>query len=225
MGRNSGLYRLLLACGLVGPVLFNLTYLIEGVTRPGYDGWREAISALSLGDGGWVQIVNFIVFGLLIIGFGIGLRFALTPGVMSFWAPLLQILTGLGLIVAGIFTQDPTPGYPPGAQFSPESSTHALVHLVGTIASLSAQAVWCFVMARRFAVEPRWRGWAAFAIVIGILTYVCLTAFGFATANHGPAGMFERLAIIITVTLNASLSARLLAGAEFSHPNTTALPQ
>lgn len=61
----SVVHRLLLTCGVVEPVLFNGAYLVEGATRPVYDAWRQAASALSLGDGGWMQIANFIVFGLL----------------------------------------------------------------------------------------------------------------------------------------------------------------
>lgn len=63
---GSSAQRLLLGCGLAGPVLFIGTFLIEGATRPGYDAWRQAVSALGLGPGGGVQRADFIVFGLLI---------------------------------------------------------------------------------------------------------------------------------------------------------------
>src|SRR5258708_12497852 len=56
-----------LSCGSIGSVLFTITYLIEGVTRPDYNAWQQAISALSLGPGGWVQQVNFVVFGVITI--------------------------------------------------------------------------------------------------------------------------------------------------------------
>src|SRR5215472_11270162 len=55
----------LVSCGGVGAFLFTATYLFEGITRPGYSAWQQPISALSLGPGGWVQQVNFVVFGLL----------------------------------------------------------------------------------------------------------------------------------------------------------------
>ncbi len=98
---------------MVGPALFNATYLIEGATRPDYDAWRQPMSALSLGDGGWIQIANFIVFGLLIGCFAVGLRTDLVRGVSAIWAPLLQGLVALGLIIDGAFVQD-SQGYPPG---------------------------------------------------------------------------------------------------------------
>src|SRR5580704_6140199 len=70
----------LVASGTLGGLLFTAVYLIEGATRPGYDPWGQAISALSLGPGGWIQRVNFIVFGLLMIAAAAGWRRLLLPG-------------------------------------------------------------------------------------------------------------------------------------------------
>ena len=52
---------LLVACGSLGGLVFTAVYLVEGATRPGYDAGTQAISALSLGPGGWVQQVDFIL--------------------------------------------------------------------------------------------------------------------------------------------------------------------
>ena len=35
-----------LTVGVAGALLFTTTYLIDGATRPGYNGWQQAISAL-----------------------------------------------------------------------------------------------------------------------------------------------------------------------------------
>src|SRR5258708_31878652 len=51
---------ILLTCGTVGSLLFTITYLVEGATRPDYNAWQQAVSALSLGPGGWVQQINFV---------------------------------------------------------------------------------------------------------------------------------------------------------------------
>src|SRR6266568_4833039 len=51
------------------------------------------------------------------------------------------------------------------------------------------------VLARRFAEEPGWRGWATYSVRTAILAIVLITVF---CAQHGPAceiaGLFERLA-------------------------------
>src|SRR5438477_12411488 len=62
---NSRTHWTLLIAGLVGSVVFNLVYLVDGLLRAGYDSIRYPMSALSLGPGGWVQVANFVGFGIL----------------------------------------------------------------------------------------------------------------------------------------------------------------
>src|SRR6266849_5612235 len=91
--------RKFLWAGLVGPPLFIVVFLIEGLTRPGYSAWRHYVSQLATGPGGWVQVVNFLVFGTVVIAFAVGLR----ARTHSIAAPILLGLFGAGLIVAGVF--------------------------------------------------------------------------------------------------------------------------
>src|SRR5206468_1543570 len=106
--------RPLLAAGLIGPPLFIVVFLIEGATRPGYSAWRNYVSQLATGEGGWVQVVNFIVCGTLMVAFAVGLRLALRRGRASVAAPVLLGAFGMALLVAGVFVTDPALGYPPG---------------------------------------------------------------------------------------------------------------
>lgn len=69
-----------LTVGVAGAVLFTTTYVIEGATRPGYDGWQQAISALSLGPGGWLQQANFVVLGVCTLCMAVAWRTVLTGG-------------------------------------------------------------------------------------------------------------------------------------------------
>ena len=50
----------LLGCGIVGSTMFVFVFLLDGATRIGYDPLYHPVSALSLGDRGWLQIANFI---------------------------------------------------------------------------------------------------------------------------------------------------------------------
>src|SRR5260370_29467872 len=101
--------------GVIGPLLFIVVFLIEGFSGPGYSQWRHYVSQLATGDGGWMQVVNFLVCGSLMITFAIGLRFALRGSRGSVGAPVLLGLFGTALLVAGIFVTDPALGYPLGA--------------------------------------------------------------------------------------------------------------
>jgi len=67
----------LLYAGVVAPLLFIAVFLIEGATRPGYNPWRMYVSQLGTGPGGWVQVINFLVCGTLVLAFAIGVRMAI----------------------------------------------------------------------------------------------------------------------------------------------------
>src|SRR5262245_22381026 len=105
--------RTLLLAGVVGPVLFLTVAFVEGATRPGYDATRQFVSLLSLGDGGWVQIANFVACGLLIAGFGIGLGRTGAAEGRGPWLPRLVTVVGVALIWCGVFVSDAALGYPP----------------------------------------------------------------------------------------------------------------
>lgn len=99
---------LLLVAGAAGATLFVLCFTVDGLTRPGYRPRYHPVSALALGERGWLQTTNFVLAGSLIALGGVGL-----------WgtAPVLAVGTialGLGLIASGIFPMDPMREYPPG---------------------------------------------------------------------------------------------------------------
>jgi len=201
---GSRTQRLLLAGAAVGPVLFAAAYTLEGLARRGYDPARETISALSLGPNGWLQVANFILFGLLTILGAPAWRAALTPGRGAAAIPIAKVAIGLGLIFAGVFATAPADA--------------AVVGLGGTLHSaasyLALGGTWVstFLFAARFAHEPGWRWWAAAGVVSGLAAIALLAGLGMATAHHANAGLFERLASLATVPFSVAVAARLLAG-------------
>lgn len=204
-----------LSCGTIGSVLFTITYLIEGITRPYYSAWQQAISALSLGPGGWVQQVNFVVFGLIIIWTAFAWRKFLKGGVGATWYPIFRFFEGLGLVVDGFFSQDPAFGYPKGAVLVPPT-LHGTIHVIFAFVSITAIALGLFVLARRFAMEPHWRGWATYSAITGILTIVFIAIFGALTGQHSAiAGLFERLSTGLGTIWGLVFLARLWTGTGF----------
>lgn len=117
--------RLLWAGVAAGP-LFLVVTLAQVSTRDGFDLSRHPASLLSLGDLGFVQIANFVVTGVLYVVAAFAIREA-TALAVSIAA------VGVGMIVAGVFTADPSLGFPPGAPDGvPDTlSTHAALHGVG----------------------------------------------------------------------------------------------
>ncbi len=197
IGEQSLATRLLLACGVIGPLLFIVVFLIEGGTRPDYSAWHHFVSSLSLGSWGWVQIANFLICGVLVLCFAVGLRRVLHPGKGSTWGPILLGIFGLCLIGAGLFVTDPLLGYPPGAPSTP--TLHGVLHMLLSLGAFIALPAACFVVARRFAGDPAWRGWAFYSIATGILVivfFILTDVVEFLNPN-GPAGLVQRLTIII----------------------------
>jgi hypothetical protein len=209
-GRDRPLaLRLALASGVVAPLLFSVVVLVEGATRPHYSALHHPISLLSLGDAGWVQVANFIVSGALLVCFAVGLRFVLHPGRAGTWGPVLLGAFGLSLVGAGLFSIDPTLGYPPGAPAV--STAHGSVHLLVSNVGILAFTVACFVLAWRFAGEPDWRAWTIPSIVAGGLIVV-LGIASTVTLTPDPGslgGLFQRLSIFPALVWLAAFAARL----------------
>lgn len=199
----SQVTRLLIAGGAVGPLLFIAVLLIEGATRPGYSAWHNYGSSLSLGDQGWMQIANFLICGLLVLGFAIGLRQVFHTGRGSVWGPILLGVFGAALIVAGLFVTDPSLGYPPGTTSSGPQTLHGTIHGVAGLVTFTSLSFASFVIARRFVGNPNWKGWAIYSNITGavvLLFFIASTTVSALDENGAlpgsPTGLFQRIAII-----------------------------
>src|SRR5262249_22521590 len=53
--------------GLLGPVVFTLTYTVAGLLRPGYSAVDQAISDLGIGTNAWALNVSLIALGVLLV--------------------------------------------------------------------------------------------------------------------------------------------------------------
>ncbi|MFE2341177.1 DUF998 domain-containing protein [Streptomyces sp. NPDC059431] len=152
--------RALLACGAAAGPLFLGVGVIGGLTRTGFDFTRNAISQLSLGPLGWLQVAGFLAAGVLLTAGAAGLRRTIGHSVGGIWAPRLIGVFGASFLLAGVFTADPGAGFPAGTPDGPATlSGHGTVHMLsGTVGYLALCAAF-FVLARHFAARNR-RGWA-----------------------------------------------------------------
>jgi hypothetical protein len=73
----------LLGYGVIAGPVYVAVSLGQALTRDGFDLRRHPWSMLSNGSLGWLQITNFVLTGLMVVAFAVGLRRALTPGSMS----------------------------------------------------------------------------------------------------------------------------------------------
>ena len=189
------------AAAIAAGPLFVAVFLAEGALRADYDPLRHPVSSLAIGPDGWVQNVNFLVTGALVLAAAAGLRAAVPDGVGHRALPILVALVGFGLIGAGLATCDPIGGYPPGTPAMPLVRTvHGVVHDICSTPVFTALPATGAVAGVRWLRAGR-RAWAigAFAAGAAMLVAFVLTSIGFAQDPVlGPvAGLLQRITLVI----------------------------
>lgn len=171
-----------LVAGVISPALFLILSVVQMPFNTGFDLTKHAFSYLSIGDTGLIQQANFVVMGALNIIAATGLR-ACVPGKAGIFAAVLLALDGLGQLIAGVFTLDPSNGFPAGAPAGlPDTvSIHGDLHGLGFGLSMVSWVLLLIVLARRHAraAEHAWARMSVLSAVALIITAGCLmTSFG-----------------------------------------------
>ena len=161
----------LLRCGVIAGPLYLAAGLAQAFLRQGFDLTRHPLSVLANGPGGWVQTINFLVTGALVLAASLGLRRVLGSRA-HLMAGFLGAF-GLAMIVAAIFPADAVDGFPPGTAAGPPSSISptGLVHFAsGALGflclALSSLLGWRILAQRGEAGL----GWLSLATGAGVLS-------------------------------------------------------
>jgi hypothetical membrane protein len=182
--------------GIVGPVLFTAAYMAqEQFRRDEYDPLAEPVSALEAGPGGWVQQVNFVVFGLLTMAFAVGLHRGLRPTRAGVAGPALLFLSGIGLSLAAIL---PLREDAAGVTYDPGG------HVVAGTTFFAGSAIGLIVVSRRLARDPVWRNLAAYTLTSGLVVVAGFVAMRVLVLPddaplHDWAGLAQRLIILLVI--------------------------
>ena len=194
--------------GIIGPALFTAAFLVQEVFRRGeYDPLAEPISALEAGPNGWIQRINFVVFGLLTIAFAVGLHRGIRPIRAGIAGPALLFLSGIGLLLAATF---------PLSQDAAGVTIRPAGHIVAGTTFFLSSALGLIVVSRRLARDPRWRTISTYALVAGIVALVGFAVGGaLVVPDVAPlndwAGLYQRLIVLAVVfPCRIVLSLRLL---------------
>src|SRR5262245_39225091 len=90
--------------GIIGPALFTAGLLaLEVVLGSDYDRVSEVVSALEAVRYGWLQQINFAVFGLLTLAYSWGLHRGILRARRGIVGPALVGVSGVGLLLAAAF--------------------------------------------------------------------------------------------------------------------------
>ncbi len=183
--------------GMIAPVIFVGVFTIVGFLRAGYEPRQMYVSALSLGPSGWVQMLNFILLGLLLLLFAYGTAAEFPTGKASRWGFILLLVISLLFIVSGPFVMDP--------QGTPQSqaTVHGTIHgLAGGIIFL-LMPITCFIYLRRFREDPKWTSFRLWTLILGILVALAVLMLtvvsksaSLETIFHDWLGLIQRFIIV-----------------------------
>lgn len=183
--------KMLLAAGSVGAIVFVVTFLVDGATRPGYRPTYHPVSALALGSRGWVQTANFVASGSLIALSAIGVHRA---GASTILAAVIAVF-GLSLVASGVFPMDPMRGYPPGTPAETPTATsrrHELHDRAGVLV-FGSLPVAALIAALTLDNTP----WVVYSATTAVASLVTFLAFGIAWEHDHPyTGLIQRAAIV-----------------------------
>jgi hypothetical protein len=187
------------AAGLIAPLLFALGLVL--ITWAEYDYLREIgfsvghhhdsawPSGLAQGPHGWAQIVNYALFGGLLLAFSTGLRREFRrrrPGRIA--TSLLTVL-GLGFVLAAF----PEDGPPFGEPQTWAGYVHSFGFLGVVIGSLGAPLACAFALRG----AGRWRGYPTLSAAAAAACFVFLFVLVFALEVATTLGMYGFLAALL----------------------------
>lgn len=183
----------LAAAGVIGPVLFLLAAVVQGLLRPGYSFVAQPVVALVQGPSGWVQDLNFAMIGLLTIACAVGLHLDMRPTPRGVVGPALFGLSGIGPL--WLAATEPIP-----------------VHFLLVFLSL---AFGLMVMSRRMKADAQWRGLASYALGAGVAILVLIPTHSvLALPADGPLhawwGLLNWSAVALWMGSTVVLASRLL---------------
>ena len=161
--------RSLLGYGIIAGPFYVAVSLVQAAVRDGFDLGRHEWSLLANGSAGWVQVVNLIVTGLMVLAAAVGYRRALGAGVGRRSVPILLGVFGAGLGGAGVFKADPMSGFPVGTPAGPpmDPTMAGILHLAFAGAGFLALIAASLLLAVRFRRQGR-RGSAVSSALAGL---------------------------------------------------------
>lgn len=159
--------------GVVAPAMFGAT--IVALTVAQYDfllglGWRPVgdasgvpwPSGLALGPLGAVQVANFVLFGLALVLFAVGLHRGLAGGSKA--GPALLAVAGVAMVLAGFKTDPDISGGP--------QSWHGMIHGIAYLLIVFSVLPCFFFLWWRMRKDSRWRGHGLYTLVTGVVMVI-----------------------------------------------------
>jgi hypothetical membrane protein len=196
----------LATAGIAGPITFAVVALVHSLLRQDHSLVAHPISALAAGPSGWLQNANFLLFGLLMIAYAIGLHLGVRPSRAGVVGAAFLMLSGVGLMWGGVFPATDATGAFDGDR---------LLHIPGFVMTFLGGGIGLIAMSRRMARDPRWEDLATYALLSGIAMLALIVAGGGLVRPPGAPlhawfGLFQWVLLAVWLPCTVVLALRLL---------------
>jgi hypothetical membrane protein len=205
LSRGNLTARWLALGGVAGPLLFVVVFTLAGFLRPGYSPIHQAVSDLGVGPNGWLVDVSCVINGLLLLGFAAGFALSMRPILSRGWLwsnVALLPLHGLGLALAGIFTEAPST---------------LPIHILAAYLAFFGSVVAFLVVGLALSRNTQWRRWGISFLLASLVTLVLIVIMdwvftpGTPLASMQLGGLMERVVLIESEVWYVALGWRLFA--------------
>jgi hypothetical membrane protein len=200
---DSTVGRLTIA-GLIAPFPFIALVVLQSILQPGYSHVAHPISALAAFPLGWLQNINFYIVAMLLIAYAIGLHFGVLPARRGAIGPALLVLSGLGLILCGVFPWRLENGAfvePPG-------------HVIGAVMAFLGTSFGHMVISPRMRRDPAWNRIASYVLASGLVMLLLFLAVAYAIEPGSPlrpwAGAIQRVLVAVWFACTSLVGIRAL---------------
>ena len=196
----------LATAGIAGPIIFGVVGLVQSVLRQDHNLVAHPISALAASPSGWVQNVSFLLFGLLMIAYAVGLHLGVRPSRWGVVGVAFLVLSGMGLMWGGLF---------PATDATGAFDETRVLHIPGFIMTFLGGGIGLIVMSRRMARDLRWQSVATYALATGIAMLVLILVGGGLVRPPGAPlhawfGLFQWVLLAVWFPCTIILALRLL---------------
>jgi hypothetical protein len=192
--RGAAVTRSLLGYGVIVGAFYLIFGLTLALTREGFDLTEHALSLLTLGDYGWLQTMNLLLSGIMVVVAAVGFRRALGDSGAGTKVAYLIGVYGACLIASAIFGPDPANDFPtPTASTDPTMSgiLHLAFGAIGFLGLAAAAVIFARWLAERGDPGPAGRSrLAAGATGVTFLAGAALSA--------GPVGVLFLWIAVVT---------------------------
>jgi len=195
-----------LLSGITAPLLMLSLWTIASLMRPGYDQLTQYGSELGTGDNSIIMNINFLITGILIVSFSLGLLTSIRTGFWSSTGSIFVGLFGIGEIATAAFPCDP------GCPLTNPQSLSQLVHNGIAAVAFTAIAVAPLQVSVRLKRDKLWRNYRAYSLGTGFATLGLFITFSIAALySLLYVGLLQRLFLAIPFLWIELMAIHLLA--------------